>query len=75
MSCRWGGTIPTAAFATKGDKYNVKVEWENGEVSYEPALHTIAADDHMMCVINVKDYGLLDTDGWKRTGFIGNRLG
>ncbi len=49
----------------KGDKYNVKVEWENGEVSYEP-LHTIAADDPVTCAIYAKDHGLLDTDGWKR---------
>ena len=35
----------------KGDnKYNVKVEWENGEVSCEP-LHTIAADDAVTCAI------------------------
>jgi hypothetical protein len=49
----------------KGDKYNVKVEWENGEVSYEP-LHRIAADDPVMCAIYAKDHGLLDTEGWKR---------
>jgi hypothetical protein len=49
----------------KGDKYNVKVEWENGEVSYEP-LHTIAADDPVACAIYAKDHGLLDTEGWKR---------
>jgi hypothetical protein len=49
----------------KGDKYNVKVEWENGEVSYEP-LHTIAADDPVTCAIYAQDNGLLDTDGWKR---------
>jgi hypothetical protein len=49
----------------KGDKdNNVKVEWENGEVSYEP-LRTIAADDPVMCAIYVKDHGLQDTDGWK----------
>jgi hypothetical protein len=49
----------------KGDKYNVQVEWENGEVSYEP-LHTIAADDpSMTCAIYTKDHGLLGTDGWK----------
>jgi hypothetical protein len=59
----------------KGDKYNVKVEWENGEVSYEP-LHTIAADDPVMCEIYAKDqHGLLDTDGWKRTGLIEFHLG
>jgi hypothetical protein len=51
----------------KGDnKYNVKVEWEHGEVSYEP-LHTIAADDPVTCAIYVKDHGLPeDADGWKR---------
>ena len=49
----------------KGDKYNVKVEWETGEVTYEP-LHTIAADDPVTCAIYAKDNGLLDTDGWKR---------
>jgi hypothetical protein len=49
----------------KGDKYNVKVEWETGEVSYEP-LHVIAADDPVTCAIYAKDTGLLDTDGWKR---------
>jgi hypothetical protein len=53
----------------KGDKYNVKVEWENGEVSYEP-LHMIAADDTVTCAIYAKDHGLLDTDQRKRTGFI-----
>jgi hypothetical protein len=47
----------------KGDKYNVKVEWENGEVSYEP-LHTIASNDPVVvCAIYGKDHGLLDTDG------------
>jgi hypothetical protein len=49
----------------KGDKYNVKVEWETGEVSYEP-LHVIAADDPVTCAIYAKEAGLLDTDGWKR---------
>jgi hypothetical protein len=59
----------------KGDKYNVKVEWENGEVSYEP-LHTIASNDPVVvCEIYGKDHGLLDTDGWKRTGLIEFHLG
>jgi hypothetical protein len=58
----------------RGDKYNVKVEWENGEVSYEP-LHTIAADDPVMCAIYARYHGVLDTDGRKRTGFIEFHLG
>ena len=49
----------------KGDMCNVKVEWENGEVAYEP-LHAIAADDPVTCAIYAKDAGLLDTDRWKR---------
>ena len=49
----------------KGDTYNVKVEWENGETSYEP-LHTIAADDPVTCAGYAKDSGLLDTHGRKR---------
>jgi hypothetical protein len=42
----------------KGDKYNVKVEWENGEVSYEP-LHTIASNDPVVVCAsmgNTMDY-------------------
>jgi hypothetical protein len=40
----------------KGDTYNVKVEWENGKVSYEP-LNTIAADDPLTCAIYAKTMG------------------
>jgi hypothetical protein len=59
----------------KGDKYNVKVEWENGEVSYE-LLHTIASNDPVvLCAIYRKDHGLLDTDGWNCTGLIEFHLG
>jgi hypothetical protein len=59
----------------KGDKYSVKVECENGEVSYEP-LHTIASNDPVVvCAIYGKEHGLLDTDGWKRTGLIEFHLG
>jgi hypothetical protein len=53
----------------RGDQYNDKVEWENGEVSYEP-LHMIAADDPVMCGVYAKDHGLLDIDGLKPTGLI-----
>jgi hypothetical protein len=49
----------------KDDKHNVKVEWETGDVSYEP-LHVIAADDPATCATYAKDTGLLDADGWKR---------
>ena len=32
----------------KGSKYNVMVEWESGEVTYEP-LTLISKDDHSLC--------------------------
>ena len=48
-----------------GSSYNVQVEWENGEITYEP-LSVIAADDPVSCAIYARDNGLLDTPGWKR---------
>ena len=48
-----------------GSIYNVQVEWENGEITYEP-LSVIAADDPVSCAIYARDNGLLDTPGWKR---------
>ena len=56
----------------KGSKYNVMVEWENGEVTTEP-LQLIAADDPVTCAIYAKEKGLLDTPGWKRFGKIAKR--
>ena len=32
----------------KGSKWNVQIEWETGEVTYEP-LSVIAADDPITC--------------------------
>ena len=49
----------------KGSSYNVKLEWEDGTMTYEP-LHVIAADDPVTCAIYAKEKGLLETDGWKR---------
>ena len=48
----------------KGSKYNVMIEWENGEITSEP-LTIIAADDPVTCAIYAKENGLLDLDGWK----------
>ena len=44
----------------KGSQYNVKIEWENGEITYEP-LGLMKADDP----ITMAQYDLLDKDGWK----------
>ena len=49
----------------KGSRWNVMLEWETGEVTYEP-LNLIAKDDPVTCAIYARDHGLLDQDGWKR---------
>ena len=56
----------------KGSTYNVRIEWENGEITDEP-MTTIAADDPITCAIYAKDNGLLDTPGWKRFKSIARR--
>ena len=48
----------------KGSKYNVMVEWESGEVIYEP-LTLISKDDPITCAAYAKKHDLLDTTGWK----------
>ena len=37
----------------KGSKYNVQVEWETGEITYEP-LAILAADDPVTCALMPK---------------------
>ena len=56
----------------KGSKYNVLVEWENGEITSEP-LSIIAVDDPVSCAIYAKENGLLETEGWKRFKGIAKR--
>ena len=46
-----------------GSKFNVLVEWETGESTYEP-LDVIAADDPVMCAIYAEDKGFLDEPRW-----------
>ena len=48
----------------KGSKYNVMVEWESGEVTYEPQT-LISKDDPITCAVYAKKHDLLDTTGWK----------
>ena len=49
----------------KGSAYNVGLEWESGERTYEP-LTAIAADDPVTCAIYARDNDLLQVDGWRR---------
>ena len=48
----------------KGSKYNVMVEWESREVTYEP-LTLISKDDPITCAVYAKKHDLPDTTGWK----------
>jgi hypothetical protein len=48
----------------QGSRYNVKVEWEMGDVTFEP-LSIMANDDPITCAICAKEKGLLDQHGWK----------
>ena len=47
----------------KGSKHNVQVEWETGEVTFEP-LSVIAAKDPVTCAAYAKQHDLLALEGW-----------
>ena len=49
----------------KGCKYNVLIDWETGEKTYEP-LSVRAADDPVPCATYAKENDLLHIDGWNR---------
>ena len=59
------GPLNSSDSRYKGSRYNVLVEWETGESTYEP-LDNIAADDPVTCAIYAKKMNLLDEPGWKR---------
>jgi len=48
----------------KGYRYNVMIEWGDGEISLE-TLHVISADSPVECAIYMKDNNFLNTQGWK----------
>ena len=56
----------------KGCRYNVLVNWDSGESTYEP-LNVIAHDDPVSCALYAKDNNLLEEDGWKRFKKIAKR--
>jgi hypothetical protein len=58
------GPLCTSDMAWKGSKYNVLVEWETGETTYDP-LNAIA-DDPVTCAEYAKKNNLLNTDYWKQ---------
>ena len=50
-----------------GSKYNVQVEWETGEITYEP-LSIIAADGPPTCAAYAKENDQLAIEGWNSKG-------
>ena len=38
----------------KGSKYNVQIEWETGQITFEP-LSVIATDDPITCAVYMKE--------------------
>ena len=60
------GSDPSLDIASsKGSKYNVQVEWETGEITFEP-LSIIAADDPVTCAAYDKENDFLALEGWHR---------
>jgi len=55
-----------------GSKYNVMVEWENGEKSYEP-LEKASKENPVVIALYAKDNKLLDTESWKQCKPIAKR--
>ena len=49
----------------KGSKWNVQIEWETGEITFEP-LSVIATDNPITCAPSAKEKILYNLDGWKR---------
>ena len=49
----------------KGSSYNLLVELETGEVTYE-TLTQMSMDDPVSCAVFGKKHNLLDKSGWKR---------
>jgi hypothetical protein len=66
------GTINQLHKNWKGSKFNVMVEWENGEITAEP-LAMIADDNPVTCAIYARENDLLETEGWKRFNWIAKR--
>ena len=46
----------------KGSKYNVQIEWETGEITFEP-LSVIAADDPITSAAYAKEKHVYNLDG------------
>ena len=59
------GPLKATDLNWKGSKCNAQIEWETGEITFEP-LSVIAADDPITCAAYAKQKNLYNLDGWKR---------
>ena len=57
----------------KGSSWNVRIEWEDGSITFEP-LDMVAKDDPYGCAKYAKEHDLLDTTGWKRFKRLARRV-
>jgi hypothetical protein len=58
------GPFRTSDPEYKGSRYNVLVEWENGEITSEP-LNILGKDNPVTCAVFAREHGLLEEEGWK----------
>ena len=56
----------------KGSMWNVRIEWETGEITSEP-LSIISTDDPVTCAIYARENNLLELPGWKRFARLARR--
>jgi hypothetical protein len=66
------GPFRTSDPEYKGSRYNVLVEWENGEITSEP-LNILGKDDPVTCAVYAREHGLLEEEGWKQFKGIAKR--
>ena len=51
-----------------GSSYNLLIEWEPGEQTWEPLSNIIASDPYT-CAVYAKEHNLLNTPGWKKSKY------
>ena len=51
-----------------GSSYNLLIEWETGEQTWEPLSNIIASDPYT-CAVYAKEHNLLNTPGWKKSKY------
>ena len=59
------GPLKQTDAAYKGSRWNIRVNWENGEVTYKP-LAIIAKSNPVTCTIYADKNNLLKLEGWRQ---------